>query len=224
MTCIRCQHTTCVKAGSFGKRHVQRWKCTSRKNRFSEPHARLTRDTFVSNPEQAERAIRCLIEGCSIRTTKRLTGLNRNTIMRLLVVSGEHSAQLMDTRMRDLRPRYLQIDEIWSFVDKKNRRARKVDGLEVGDQWTFVAIDAETKVIPAFHVGKRLYPDTVKFLWDLYHRVEGQTQITTDGLHHYRNAVPSCFGTDADFAQLKKIFGDFGQYDTPDGRYYRNFP
>ncbi|HWY23006.1 MAG TPA: hypothetical protein VNX26_17400 [Candidatus Acidoferrum sp.] len=67
MTCIRCQHTNCVKAGRFGKHHTQRWKCTSCKNRFSEPHTKLTRDTFLSNPEAAERALHCLLEGCSIR-------------------------------------------------------------------------------------------------------------------------------------------------------------
>lgn len=219
MTCIRCQHTVCVKAGAFGKRRIQRWKCTSCKVRFSEPHKRLTRDTFVSRPDAAARALACLVEGCSIRTTERLTGLNRNTIMRLLVVAGECSARLMDVRMRNLRPRYLQIDEIWGFVGKKNRRIRKVDGPEIGDQWVFVAIDAETKLIPAFHVGKRLRPDTNQFLWDLYHRIEGRTQITTDGLGHYKNAVPQAFGLDADFAQLTKLFGDFGQYDSPDGRY-----
>ena len=81
------QHTTCVKADSFGKRHVQRWKCTSCKNRVSEPHTKLTRDTFLSNPEAAERALHCLLEGCSIRSTERLTGLNRNTIMRFLLRS-----------------------------------------------------------------------------------------------------------------------------------------
>lgn len=174
---------------------------------------------FISRPETAELVIRCLVDGCSIRTTERLTGVNRNTIMRILAVAGERSAQLMDTRMRGLRPRYLQVDEIWSFVAKKNMRARRADGPEVGDQWIFVAIDAETKLIPAFRVGKRLRPDTNEFLWDLYNRIEGRTQITTDGLHHYTNGVPQAFGMDADFAQLKKIFGDYGQYDNPDGRY-----
>jgi transposase-like protein len=98
-----------VKAGSFGKRHVQRWKCTSCKNRFSEPHEKLTRDTFQSNPQAAERALHCLLEGCSIRSTERLTGLNRNTIMRLLLVAGERSAKLMDARTKNLRTRYSSV-------------------------------------------------------------------------------------------------------------------
>jgi IS1 family transposase len=140
--------------------------------------------------------------------------------MRLLIVAGERSTRLMDARMRRLKPRYLEIDEIWTWVGKKRAQVRKGDPVEFGDQWVFVALDAETKLVPAFHVGRRLYPETIQFLWDLYHRIEGRTQITTDGLNHYKSAVPSCFGTDADFAQLQKMFGDYGQTSTPDARYF----
>jgi len=89
----------------------------------------------------------------------------------------------------------------------------------MGDQWVFVGIDAETKLIPTFHIGKRQREDTMTFLWDLYARIEGRTQITTDGLYHYKGGVPECFGEDADFAQLVKLFGDYGQHDSPDARY-----
>lgn len=219
MTCIRCQHTVCVKAGSFGKRRIQRWKCTSCKNRFSEPHEKLTRDAMVSRPDLAMRAIQCLLEGCSIRSTERLTGLNRNTIMRLLLLTGEHCARVMDAKIRRLHARYFEIDEIWTFVHKKQRRVRQGDSPEFGNQWVFVAIDAETKLVASFHVGQRLMGDTTKFLTDLYYRIEGRTQITTDGLRHYTDGVPDCFGLDADFAQLTKMFGDYGQFDTPDARY-----
>jgi len=219
MTCIRCQHTTCVKAGSFGKRHVQRWKCTSCKNRFSEPHTKLTRNMFLSNPDAAMRALHCLLEGCSIRSTERLTGLNRNTIMRLLIVAGERSTRLMDARMRGLNSRYLQVDEIWCYVGKKRRNVRSGDSPEVGDQWIYVAIDAETKLIPSFRIGKRVRPDTWAFLWDLNQRIANRVQLTTDGLNHYTVTVPECFGTDVDFAQLTKMFGDYGQFDSPEARY-----
>jgi transposase-like protein/IS1 family transposase len=219
MTCIRCQHTVCVKAGSFGKRHVQRWKCTSCKTRFSEPHARLTRDTFLSRPDAAAQALKCLLEGCSIRSTERLTGLNRNTIMRLLIVAGERSAKLMDAMMRDLQTRYLQVDEIWCYVQKKRVRVRQGDSPEVGDQWIYVAIDAESKLVPSFHVGKRVRPDTWQFLWDLQKRLANPVQLTTDGLNHYTVAVPECFGPEHSFAQLTKMFGDYGQFDSPEARY-----
>ena len=147
-----------------------------------------------------------------------MTGVHRDTIMRLLLLAGERCQSIMDDRMRNLRTRYLQLDEIWTYVAKKRRRVRKGDSSEIGDQWVFVAIDAETKLVPTFHVGKRHVEDTRTFLWDLYGRIEGHTQITPDGLNHYRAGVPDVFGLDADFAQLVKLFGDFGQ-DTPESRY-----
>ncbi len=217
MTCRKCQHDNCKKFGYFGKRRIQRWRCTACNSTFCEPHDKLTRDTMVANPDAAARALHCLLEGCSIRSTERLTGLNRNTIMRLLLVAGDRSAKLMDARMRNLRTRYLQLDEIWTYCGKKQRRVRKGESPEIGDQWVYVAIDAETKLIPSFRVGKRFRPDTAAFLWDLYHRLANRVQLTTDGLNHYTVSVPECFGTDVDFAQLIKLFGDFGQ--GPDARY-----
>jgi IS1 family transposase len=123
-------------------------------------------------------------------------------------------ADLLDSQMRELSCHYLQVDEIWTFVQKKARRVRSGDSSEVGDRWVFVAIDAETKLIPSYHVGKRTRYDTAIFLWDLYRRLNGRTQLTTDGLVHYTRAVPECFGLDVDFAQLVKLFGDFGQHDS----------
>ncbi len=94
MTCIRCKHQTCTTFGHFGKHRIQRWRCNSCQATFCEPHERLTRDTMTSNPGTAMRAIQCLIEGCSIRSTERLTSLNRNTIMRLLILAGEPTNSL----------------------------------------------------------------------------------------------------------------------------------
>jgi IS1 family transposase len=172
---------------------------------------------MLSRPDLATQALKCLLEGCSIRSTERLTGLNRNTIMRLLIEAGERSQHLMDERMRGLKLRYLEVDEIWTFVRKKRARVRSTDPPELGDQWVFAAIDAETKLIPAFHVGRRFQEDTRAFLWDLYRRLAWPVQLTTDGLVHYTAAVPDAFGLDVDFAQLVKLFGDFGQHD--EGRY-----
>jgi IS1 family transposase len=159
------------------------------------------------------------VEGMSLRSIERVTQVHRDTIMRLLLLAGERSQQLMDSKMRNLRPRYLQIDEIWTYCGKKRRQVRKGDSPELGDQWVTVAIDAESKLIPSFHIGKRHREDTNAFLWDLYMRIDGRTQITTDGLNHYTASVPMCFGLDVDFAQLTKMFGDFGQHDSPEGRY-----
>jgi IS1 family transposase len=168
--------------------------------------------------DRAVLAIQLLLEGNSIRSTERITKLDRNTIMSLLVLAGQRCQLLMDTRMKRLHLKRLQIDEIWTYVQKKNRHVRKGDSAEIGDQWVFVAIDADTKLIPSFHIGKRHREDTRTFLCDLYNRIEGRTQITTDGLRHYTDGVPEAFGLDVDFAQLVKLFGDYGQHDA-DARY-----
>jgi IS1 family transposase len=139
--------------------------------------------------------------------------------MRLLLVAGERSAKLMNERMRGLKINYLETDEIWTYIGKKRRNVRSGDAPEMGDQWIYVAIDAETKLIPSFRVGKRVRPDTWAFLWDLQQRLATPVQLSTDGLNHYTVAVPECFGPENSFAQLTKMFGDFGQFDTPDARY-----
>jgi IS1 family transposase len=169
--------------------------------------------------DKAESILKLLVEGMSLRSIERVTGVHRDTIMRLLLLAGERSQHLMHLRMRNLRPRYLQIDEIWTYVGKKRRNVRSGDAPELGDQWVFVAIDAETKLVPCFLIGKRHREDTRQFLSDLYQRVYWRTQLTTDGLNHYTTSVPDVFGMDVDFAQLVKLFGDYGQFDSPEARY-----
>lgn len=221
MTCLKCQHGAAKRFGYFGKHRIQRWRCTSCKATFCEPHKHLTRATLLSRPDAAARAIQCLLEGCSIRSTERLTGLNRNTIMRLLVVAGDRAARVTDSLLRDLRPRYLQCDEIWTYIGKKQRRLRKGESDELGDQWVFVGMDPETKLVVSFQVGKRTARTTYALAEDLYRRMAyaHRTQVTTDGFTFYKDAIPDSFGTDADFAQLIKLFGDYGQFDSPDARY-----
>jgi len=217
MTCKRCQHHTCKRFGYFGKRRIQRWRCTSCKATFCQPHTKLTRDTMISQPDATVRAVQCLLEGCSIRSTERLTGLNRNTIMRLLEIVGRRCERLLDAKLRNLNCRYVQCDEIWCFVAKKQRQVRSGDSPEVGDQWIFVAEDADTKLIASYLVGKRTMGNTMSFIGDLHRRLAEQIQLTTDGFPFYQNAVADTFGLDVDFAQLVKLFGDFGQHD--EGRY-----
>jgi len=157
-----------------------------------------------------------LLEGSSVRATERMTGVHRDTICRLLADVGENCARIMDSRMRNLRLQYLQIDEAWTFVGKKRRNLREGDPAEWGDAWCFVCLDEETKLIPNYLIGKRTQEDTTRFLEDLYCRLATQPQITTDGLIHYRRMVPECFEFGTSFAQLVKLFGD---YEGPEARY-----
>lgn len=165
-------------------------------------------------------AIQLLIEGTSIRSTERITQLHRDTILRLLVLAGERCVALMDTKMRNLQCKRIQADEIWSFIGKKQRNVRVEDADELGDAWIFVAIDAESKLIPAYAVGRRDRETTYRFLTNLRDRIaeEHRFQLTTDGFHFYRRGVEDVFAGQADFAQLIKIYGDHGQHDAA-GRY-----
>lgn len=163
--------------------------------------------------DTAVKALQCLLEGCSIRSTERLTGLNRNTLMSLLVLAGERCERLMARTMRDLRFKYVQCDEIWTYVFKKQRRVRRDDPEEYGDAWVFIAIDSETKLIPCFVLGKRNRESTVRFLETLRNTAsDDRFQLTTDGFHFYERGVENVFAGQTDFAQLIKLYGDYGQF------------
>jgi IS1 family transposase len=126
----------------------------------------------------------------------------------------------MDTSMRNLRCEHIQADEIWSFVAKKQRNVKVDDPDECGDSWVFVAMEAETKLIPSYAVGRRDRETTFQFLTDLRDRMaeEHRFQVTTDGFVFYRKGVEEVFAGQADFAQMIKIYGDHGQHDAA-GRY-----
>ncbi len=169
----------------------------------------------ILRPEKKLAVISALIEGNSVRSIERMTGVHRDTICRLLVETGDHCAGLLDTHMRNLQCKLIQCDEIWTFVGKKQRRVRAGDALALGDQWVFVALDAETKLIPTYTVGKRTAASTFGFINDLSQRiVTKHPQITTDGFRFYVRAIEDCFGADVDFAQLVKLYGDYGQHDS----------
>src|SRR5581483_5622046 len=100
--------------------------------------------------DKATAILPLLVEGMSLRSIERITGVHRDTIMRLLVFTGNRCAALLDARMRNLHPRYVQVDEIWTFVFKKRRHKHDDDPDEFGDQWVFVALDPETKLVASF--------------------------------------------------------------------------
>lgn len=154
--------------------------------------------------------ISALVEGNSIRSTERMTGVHRDTIMRLLVRTGEHCQEILDTHMKEFHSRFLQADEIWTFCYKKegNKRAEEKNNTEIGDQYVFVALDAETKLVPTFTVGKRDGQTALAFMLDLQKRLQGngRIQLTTDGLRAYIDATEIAFGADVDYAQQVKYY------------------
>jgi IS1 family transposase len=150
-------------------------------------------------------AVSLLAEGSSIRAIERVTGIHRDTIMRLGIRVGEACVKIHDAKMRAIPSRQIQIDEIWGFIGKKKRQTRCWES-GVGDIWTFIALDADTKLIPAFHIGQRTMIHAKEFLEDLAGRLTSRIQLSSDGLAAYRETVGGVFGPDVDFAQLVKTF------------------
>jgi IS1 family transposase len=150
-----------------------------------------------------------LVEGNSIRSTERMTGVHRDTICRLLVKIGEACRGFLSTKMQGLSCQHLQADEIWTFVAKKQKALLEAEALqgEKGDQYVFVAMDRETKLVPVFRVGKRDGNTTHAFLTDLRDCLDDcRPQLSTDGWESYHDAVESVFGPGIDYAQVVKEY------------------
>jgi IS1 family transposase len=137
-----------------------------------------------------------------------MTGINRNTIMNLGVRVGQGCMSLMDRKMRNLSCEHLQFDELWGFIGKKQKHVQPDDNPDFGDVWTFCAIDADTKLVPSFKVGKRDAATANAFVGDVAGRLANRVQVSTDGLHAYVEAVERAFGSNVDYAQIVKIFDD----------------
>jgi IS1 family transposase len=160
----------------------------------------------VLSAEKQTAIIAALAEGSSIRSIERITGVHRDTIMRLGVRVGKGCEMLMDSKMQDLNCNYLQLDEVWGFIGKKERHCRPDDDPQYGDVWTFCAIDSETKLVPSFKCGKRNHETANAFVQDIANRVRNRVQISTDALGAYGEAVERAFGADVDYGQIVKVY------------------
>ncbi len=159
---------------------------------------------------QRIQVINCLIEGCSIRATVRMTGVAKKTVMRLLVEVGQFCEAYQDRVLRKLSCRVIQLDELWGFNYCKAKNvtpsiAEKVD--YAGDVWLWVAIDAETKLVPCWQLGGRDALTAYNFVQDLANRLSNRVQLTSDGHRVYLTAIEAAFGSDVDYAMLVKMFG-----------------
>jgi IS1 family transposase len=151
--------------------------------------------------------IAALAEGMAIRQIERMTDIHRDTIMRLGVRVGQGCARIMDEKMRDLDCRNIQIDELWGFIQKKKANIKPTDDPRlVGDAWTFCAIDADTKLVPSYKVGKRDSLTANAFINDLAGRLKNRVQLSSDSLAAYVEAVEQGFGADVDYGQVVKAY------------------
>jgi transposase-like protein/IS1 family transposase len=206
VTCHNCK----IEAKKFGKdrKGNQRYKCNQCRKTFQEMKENVLGNMRISL-DKAEMCLKLMLEGMSIRSIQRITGLHQETILDLLVLAGERCEQLMNEKIKSVAVKDVEADEIWGFVGmKKMTKLRKdVTDPEVGDAYTFVGIERNTKLILAWHMGDRDTVNTEAFTEKLNYATSGHFQMTTDGLGTYPDAISYSLGTRVDYAQLIKVYG-----------------
>ena len=161
----------------------------------------------LSTKERAQ-VVRALVEGNSIRSTVRMTGIAKNTIVKLLVELGAECAAYHNEHVRNIRSKRIQCDEIWQFIGAKAKNVtpeKKAQGW--GDCWTWTGLDADSKLMVSWFVGQRDAMSAWWFMRDLCSRIITRVQLTSDGLPAYLPAVEEAFESEVDFAQLVKVYG-----------------
>jgi len=206
MKCEICN----VKCQRFGKHRngLARFRCPACKRTFTEPH-RLTLGEMYVSEEKALLAVQLLIEGNSIRSTQRITGLDQNTITKVLALGGERCEKLMGRLIVNVPVRDVECDEIWGFIRKKeaHKKAAEANDETIGDAYCFVAIERNTKLVLNFALGRRNKATTDIFIEGLRQATSRQPfQITTDGFATYVKAISDTLDDRVDFAQLIKIY------------------
>jgi len=157
--------------------------------------------------EKRAQILQMLCEGMSIRSITRITGASKNTVTKLLVDAGTTCAEYQDKAFRNLSCKLIQVDEVWSFVFCKEKNVTEEHEDERGDCWTWVAFDADTKLMPSWYVGNRDADSANAFMHDLASRLSNRVQLTSDGYKVYLEAVEQAFGGDIDYSMLVKIYG-----------------
>jgi IS1 family transposase len=164
--------------------------------------------------------IRALVEGNSIASLVRMTGIAKTTILRLVVQFGEVCQKFHDDNVKNLNTKRIQMDEVWAFIGAKEKNANGQQKIEMqwGDAWTWTAIDADSKLMVAWLIGARNVGVANRMMEDVAWRLNNRIQLTTDGLAAYRDATDRNFNGEIDFAQLIKIYhpeGGVGKYSPP---------
>ena len=183
----------------------------------------------VLSADKQRSVLHHLIEGSGIRSTERLVGVHRDTVTNLLVAAGNYAGDFLNRRLVGLRLRHIEVDEIWTFVRKKQGHLKPNENdLLIGDQYTFTAIDQDTKLIPTFLVGKRTASNCERFMLDLSDRIRApkpgepriRMQISSDGFAAYPGAVDLAFANTVDFGVIIKTFREGieqpGRYGPPE--------
>jgi IS1 family transposase len=194
----------------FGKHRngLRRFRCPLCKKTYTEAHQLTLGEMYLSH-EKAQLVIQLLIEGNSIRSTQRITAVDQNTIMKLLVLAGEKCEKLMGRLIVNVPVKDIECDEIWGFVQKKegHKAPEEAHDESIGDAYCFVAIERSTKLVLNFALGRRSKATANIFIEGLRHATSSQNfQITTDGFAPYVKAISDTLADRVDFAQLIKVY------------------
>ena len=204
MTCHNCR-TECQRFGKH-RNGLRRFRCRQCSKTFTEAHE-TPLDGMYLPIEKAEMVLSLLLEGNSVSSVERVTGIHHGTILKLLVLAGEKCEQIMADKIRNVQVRDVEADEVWSFIGKKEKRVRAEDDQNLGDCYTFVAIERHSKLVLNIAMGKRDQRTTDSFVEGIRHATaHSRFQITTDGFKPYRSAITTTLHDRCDFAQLIKVY------------------
>jgi IS1 family transposase/transposase-like protein len=200
-------HNCRAECRKFGKRqNRQRYQCQQCRKVFTDARDNAL-DGMYLPIEKAELVMKLLLEGNSVSTVERITEVHHTTILKLLVLAGEKCEKIMADKIRNVEVRDVECDELWSFIGKKQKRVRPEDDQNLGDAYTFVAIERHTKLVLNIAMGKRDQHTTNAFVEGIRHATaSGQFQITTDGFSPYRSAITTTLHDRCDFAMLIKVY------------------
>jgi IS1 family transposase/transposase-like protein len=209
VTCHSCR-IEAVRAGTYGKKRIQRWKCQQCGARFSEPQEKPFGADVRIPSETVCRILHCLVEGNSVRGTARLCDVEKRTVLNILKLAGENCERLLTEKIHNVKVQdSLELDEVWTFVGCKQRRLtpERVEKGMVGDAWTFIALERSSKLVMAWHLGKRDRVNTEDFVAKIrWATAPGWFDVSTDAFPPYENAIDGGLYDRANHAQVVKVF------------------
>jgi transposase-like protein/IS1 family transposase len=209
MNCPNCQSLT--KKHGKDRHGNQRFRCLACGKTSTEPKNKPLGSMYLAE-DKALMCLNLLVEGNSIRSIERITGVHRDTVLSLLETVGKKCIAIQENLVRNVKVKFLQADEIWSFIAMKDKQkhAKEIEDDKIGTAYTFTAIDEDSKLIVAWHLGKRNEADALTFLNKVYNAIDGGTdqfQISTDAFRGYDHTVNEVLGAKAHYGQVVKIYG-----------------
>lgn len=209
MNCPKCDNLS--KKDGKDRKGDQRFKCTECGKRFTLAKEKLL-GSMILNESKALLCLNLLVEGNSVRSTERISGVHRDTILSLLKTVGEKCLWIQENLVLDVKVKFVQADGLWSYFAMKDKakNAKQIESDKIGSVYTFTAIDSETKLMVAWHLGKRSEQDTLIFCEKIYKAIEGGTRqfpMSTDGFKGYDHSVNEALGTKAHHGQIIRLYG-----------------